>query len=353
MPFHRAELSLAAGLLRLLRDRARPAAARSPTSTGTRRWPGCAARTGADLAPEQEQAVRLALTAKVAVLTGGPGCGKSFTVRSIVALAAREEGQGHAGRADRPGRQAAGRADRAPTRPPCTGCCSCGPAGTPPTTGTTRSTPTWWWSTRPPCWTCCWPTSWSRRSPPGAHLLLVGDVDQLPSRRRRGGAARPARRRRPIPRVRLTQIFRQAAASPAWSPTPTGSTPASRPSLDGMTDFFLFAVRRHRGDRRADRRRGRPAASRARFGLDPRRDVQVLAPMHRGPAGAGALNSLLQQAAHPAPARACPNAASAGGSSGSATRSPRSATTTTRAQAGVFNGTVGVVTAHRPRGPDA
>src|SRR5690349_22465821 len=44
-------------------------------------------RTGADLAPEQEAAVRLALTKKVAVLTGGPGCGKSFTVRSIVELA--------------------------------------------------------------------------------------------------------------------------------------------------------------------------------------------------------------------------------------------------------------------------
>ena len=49
------------------------------------------ARTGTELAPEQEQAVRLALTEKVAVLTGGPGCGKSFTVRSIVELAARQE----------------------------------------------------------------------------------------------------------------------------------------------------------------------------------------------------------------------------------------------------------------------
>src|SRR5204862_7495024 len=48
-------------------------------------------RTGADLAPEQEQAVRLALTSKVAVLTGGPGCGKSFTVRSIIALAAAKK----------------------------------------------------------------------------------------------------------------------------------------------------------------------------------------------------------------------------------------------------------------------
>lgn len=31
--------------------------------------------------------MRLALTQKVAVLTGGPGCGKSFTVRSVVELA--------------------------------------------------------------------------------------------------------------------------------------------------------------------------------------------------------------------------------------------------------------------------
>ena len=38
--------------------------------------------------PSRRAAVRLALTEKVAVLTGGPGCGKSFTVRSIVTLAA-------------------------------------------------------------------------------------------------------------------------------------------------------------------------------------------------------------------------------------------------------------------------
>ena len=41
-----------------------------------------------DLAPEQADAVRLALTAKVAVLTGGPGCGKSFTIKSVITLAA-------------------------------------------------------------------------------------------------------------------------------------------------------------------------------------------------------------------------------------------------------------------------
>jgi exodeoxyribonuclease V alpha subunit len=44
-------------------------------------------RTGSVLAPEQADAVRLALTSRVSVLTGGPGCGKSFTVRSVVELA--------------------------------------------------------------------------------------------------------------------------------------------------------------------------------------------------------------------------------------------------------------------------
>ncbi|NEE09722.1 AAA family ATPase, partial [Streptomyces sp. SID7499] len=86
VPFHRAELSLAGQVRRLLR-------------TGEDRMPAfqdvdwdkalawLATRTGVSLAPEQEEAVRLALSRKVAVLTGGPGCGKSFTVRSIVELA--------------------------------------------------------------------------------------------------------------------------------------------------------------------------------------------------------------------------------------------------------------------------
>jgi exodeoxyribonuclease V alpha subunit len=49
----------------------------------------------------------------------------------------------------------------------------------------------------------------------------------------------------------------------------------------------------------------------ARFGLDPRRDVQVLTPVHRGPAGAAALNELLQEALTPAGPTA-PRSVSAG-----------------------------------------
>src|SRR6266540_3276034 len=85
-PFFQAERALASSLLRLLaakRDRL--------PGFGSVDWGKALGwlrgRTGASLAPEQEDAVRLALTERVAVLTGGPGCGKSFTVRSVVELA--------------------------------------------------------------------------------------------------------------------------------------------------------------------------------------------------------------------------------------------------------------------------
>jgi exodeoxyribonuclease V alpha subunit len=87
VPFHRAETSLAAALLRLSGTAAdRLPAFASVDWTTALAW--LQGRTGVELAAEQEQAVRLALTAKVAVLTGGPGCGKSFTVKSVITLAA-------------------------------------------------------------------------------------------------------------------------------------------------------------------------------------------------------------------------------------------------------------------------
>ena len=85
-PFYQAERSVAHALLRLLAARADRlsgfAAVDWDKALGWLRG-----RTGSELAPEQADAVRLALTSKVAVLTGGPGCGKSFTVRSVVELA--------------------------------------------------------------------------------------------------------------------------------------------------------------------------------------------------------------------------------------------------------------------------
>src|SRR6266567_3187578 len=88
LPFHRAETALTTGLRRLLDS---PAGAdRLPAFAGVD-WAAVfdwhQRRTGAQLAGEQQAAVRAALTERVAVLTGGPGCGKSFTVRTVVELA--------------------------------------------------------------------------------------------------------------------------------------------------------------------------------------------------------------------------------------------------------------------------
>ena len=86
VPFYRAECSLAGGLMDLLNcgQERLPAFARVDWHKALG-W--LRSQTRQELAPEQLEAVKLALSSKAAVLTGGPGCGKSFTVRSIVELA--------------------------------------------------------------------------------------------------------------------------------------------------------------------------------------------------------------------------------------------------------------------------
>ncbi|WP_329420745.1 SF1B family DNA helicase RecD2 [Streptomyces sp. NBC_01268] len=296
VPFHRAELSLAGQLRRLLgAAEDRLPAFRDVAWDKALAW--LADRTGASLAPEQEEAVRLALTRKVAVLTGGPGCGKSFTVRSIVELA----------RAKRAKVVLAAPTGRAAKR-------------LAELTGAEASTVHRLLELKPGG-----DAAYDRDRPldadlvvvdeasmldlllanklvkavaPGAHLLLVGDVDQLPSvgaGEVLGDLLAPGS---PVPAVRLTRIFRQAQQSGVV-------TNAHRineglpPVTTGLPDFFLFAEEETEDAARV----AVEVASRripAKFGLDPRRDVQVLAPMHRGPAGAGALNGLLQQAITPA-----------------------------------------------------
>src|SRR5215207_7194183 len=112
VPFHRAEVALAGGLLRLLRAPSdRLGWAQAVDWTVALDWLG---RTmGVTLAPEQAAAVRLALTERTAVLTGGPGCGKSYTVRAIVALARAKRAKVVLAAPDRPGGQTTVGAGRA------------------------------------------------------------------------------------------------------------------------------------------------------------------------------------------------------------------------------------------------
>ncbi len=135
---------------------------------------------------------------------------------------------------------------------------------------------------------------------PGTRLVLVGDVDQLPSVGP-GAVLRDVIASGGVACVRLKHIFRQAARSLIVTNAHRineGEVPVSGgPTAD--TDFFIV-------DRR-DPDRARETivelvASRIphRFGLDPVRDVQVLTPMNRGPSGASALNEALQAALNPA-----------------------------------------------------
>ncbi|MEU8383191.1 AAA family ATPase, partial [Streptosporangium sp. NPDC048865] len=302
------------------------------------------ARTGAELAEEQAHSVRLALTEKVAVLTGGPGCGKSFTVRSIVTLARAKKAKVIL--AAPTGRAAKRLAEL---------------------TGHEATTVHRLLQLRPGG-----DATFDRDNPldadlvvvdeasmldlllanklvkavaPGTHLLFVGDVDQLPS----VGAGEVLRdllaAEEEIPRVRLTHIFRQAQESGVVVNAHRVNT-GLPPALEGMTDFFLFPCEEPEEiaaltvDVVANR-------IPRKFGLNPRRDVQVLSPMHRGPAGAGNLNNALQEALTPS-REGMPERRYGGRVFRVGDKVTQLRNNYEKGAAGVFNGTVGMVVDIRP-----
>jgi exodeoxyribonuclease V alpha subunit len=340
VPFHRAERSLASGLLELLHAREDRMAAFGQVDWGQAlAWLG--SRTGAELAPEQEQAVRLALTQRVAALTGGPGCGKSFTVRSIVELAGARKATivlvAPTGRAAKRLAELTGHAAATVHR-----LLQLQPGGEAKFDRDNPLDADLIVVDEASMVDLILANKLVKAVPPGAHLLLVGDVDQLPS----VGAGEVLRdllaASGVIPRVRLTKIFRQSQQSGIVvnAHRVNAGTP---PRLQGFPDFFWFTC--DDSDQTAALTVD-IVASRIprRFGLDPRRDVQVLTPMHRGPAGAGNLNALLQEKLTPyregQPERRYGSRVFRVGDKITQLRNNYD-----KGAAGVFNGTVGVVTA--------
>jgi exodeoxyribonuclease V alpha subunit len=132
------------------------------------------------------------------------------------------------------------------------------------------------------------------------HVVFVGDADQLPPI----GAGKPfedliASEAAPV--VRLTQIFRQAARSmitTAAHEINHGRPPHLEPGEDQDHDFFFIE---RTTPERALETVVEVVAERApaKFGVDPIRDVQVLAPMYKGPVGIDALNERLQARLNP------------------------------------------------------
>lgn len=256
-------------------------------------------RARVELAPEQRRAVEEAARRPLLVITGGPGVGKTTIVRAILAVLERA---GVQVRLAAPTGRAAKRMSEA------TGA----DATTlhrllefePKTTAFKRD------RRRPieagavivdEASMLDLPTAdaLAQAVAPGTRLLLVGDVDQLPSVGP-GAVLRDVIASGAVPCVRLRQIFRQAARSLIVTNAHriNAGEPPEAPPPGADADFFVVE--------RRDPERARDTVlelltSRIphRFGLDPARDVQVLTPMNRGPTGALALNESLQAALNP------------------------------------------------------
>lgn len=134
--------------------------------------------------------------------------------------------------------------------------------------------------------------------PLGAHLLLVGDADQLPSVGP-GMVLGDLIASGAVPCVRLTEIFRQAADSRiilSAHDINAGHVPDLKPRRDG--DFFFLEHADPEDIRRTivDLVKTRLPA---KYGFNPAAEIQVLTPMNRNTLGTRALNEALQAALNP------------------------------------------------------
>ena len=133
---------------------------------------------------------------------------------------------------------------------------------------------------------------------PGTHLLLVGDTDQLPSVGP-GAVLRDLLAAPQIPQTHLEQIFRQAADS-AIIANAHRINAGEMPIVNEADDFFWFprALPEECAEMVIELVTERIPRQFPAF--DPLHDIQVLAATHRGPVGVAALNERLQAVLNPA-----------------------------------------------------
>ena len=248
------------------------------------------------LSEEQRAAIRAALSHPVSVLTGGPGTGKTTAIKALIA--ALEAAHKRYALASPTGR-AAKRLAEASGRPAST---VHRLLGFSPTDGFKHQ------AGNPlpvdllvldeaSMLDLVLANSLLKALPPGAHLLLVGDVDQLPSVGA-GDVLRDVIASGIAPVTRLSLIFRQAAGSQIITNAHRINQGQAPIFAKESRDFFLFPAEE---PEEAAQWVEQVVCRRIpeRFGLQPPQQIQVLAPMYRGPAGVHALNERLQAALNP------------------------------------------------------
>ena len=255
-------------------------------------------KAGMALAPTQREAVQQALTNRVLVITGGPGVGKTTIVNAILKILRAKKVR----------------------------CALCAPTGRAAkrmfeTTGLEAKTIHRLLEARgggafdrnesnplecdllvvDECSMVDLPlmSRLLRAFPPSASLLLVGDVDQLPSVGP-GMVLRDLIDSGVVPVARLTEVFRQAAHSKIITSAHqinAGHLPAL-PEKGAESDFFF--VERAEPEQIADTLLDMVKVRiPAKFRCDAIRDIQVLAPMNRGSLGIRELNARLQDTLNP------------------------------------------------------
>jgi exodeoxyribonuclease V alpha subunit len=260
----------------------------------------CQEKTGKELAPSQREALKLALSSRALVITGGPGVGKTTLVNAILLILRAKKVQ----------------------------CLLCAPTGRAAkrlfeTTGVEAKTIHRLLEVQPATGTygrneanpldcdllvvdetsmvdVTLMANLLRALPPKASLLLVGDIDQLPSVGP-GMVLRHVIESKVVPVVRLTEVFRQAAHSRIIINAHRineGRMPEFSPK--GSESDFFFIDRDEPDQIAAMLVEMVKTRIPAKFGLDAIRDIQVLCPMNRGSLGIRELNVRLQNELNPA-----------------------------------------------------
>ena len=251
-----------------------------------------------DLSLEQQEAIQIALTHKVSILTGGPGTGKTTTLRALIGVL---EERGYSFALASPTGRAAKRLSEATGQPAST---------IHRLLGYSPANNSFLYDEDSPLpvdmvivdevsmLDITLANALFRAVDPRSHLLLVGDVDQLPSVGA-GDVLRDLIASGVIEVTRLNAIFRQSEGSLIIANAHRVNQGQMPAFPEDAEDFFLFSIAddpERAADLIVDIVRNRIPR---RFGLDPVKDIQVLAPMYRGPAGIARLNQRLQAALNP------------------------------------------------------